>query len=212
MPKTVSVNIIAETDAKSGDGYHVYMDGYPNNSITFNKDADNLPKSDHYKIEFNLVNKQGCNLKFADKENAMWVCKVNKASDPCPSSPSDVGNEFTVLKRDSDIQLTVKNKDSNCELLAFRLNLLPHIMPDSGNPADYIPCDPISDNRNGGSGRSFAADIAVAAGGALIGAVVVLIAMPHAKAPAIIGAAIGGALLALALALGIRSLGERRSA
>ncbi len=50
MPKTVSVNIIAETDAKSGDGYHVYMDGYPNNSIPFNKAADNPPNSDHYTI------------------------------------------------------------------------------------------------------------------------------------------------------------------
>jgi hypothetical protein len=138
--------------------------------LVFNKNNDNMKKADSYDIKFTLVNTDELQLEFLqDTQHVMWVAKGSKASPPgCPKNHV-TDPEFTVTGVTANT-LDVTNTDKDECKFKFVLNFI-----DTGNNNKAVQYDPIYDNQNGGSRRSFASSTAIVGGLAFAG--VLLVAM-----------------------------------
>lgn len=137
----------------------LYDNGVATERIEFDKNKEHLDgkrmkKSDHFEIDFALVNDPPAlgvtfpNGRNDSKERAMWVAKVTPSQPGCPKSPCY--NDQFKAKQVTATNLTVVNKDDNVEELSFTIRCL---KPggDQLQDSDYVLCDPIADNKNGGT-------------------------------------------------------------
>ncbi len=115
--------------------------------LVFDKSKNNMKKADHYLIEFDLDDKSGLSLRFAP--NPMEAFWVKMDSTECPKAASYSNEVYAVGIDKSGEKLTVRNEDSRCAMFAYALRFLKK-GADPNDPANYIPFDPIGDNRNGG--------------------------------------------------------------
>jgi hypothetical protein len=138
-------------------------------TLVFNKTNDNMKKDDSYDITFTLVNTDGLQLEFLqDTNEVMWVAKGNKSSPPgCPQNHV-TDPEFTVTGVTADT-LDVTNTDKDVCKFKFVLNFI-----DTGNHNKAEQYDPIYDNQNGGSRRSFISSSAIVGGVAAVAGVLFL--------------------------------------
>lgn len=154
MSKGRYVDIFVEPDTRASCGYLFRMeeDGLQTSRLVFDKRKDNMPKSEHYKIEFKLHNTKGAKLRFSwNKEIVLWATEVfDPKGDECPPP----GSKFEGLYVDptvypQDRVLTVINTNMSEQFFAFALNFVPE-GTDEGRDTQYICYDPIGENRNGG--------------------------------------------------------------
>lgn len=148
------VDIYVEPDSTATSGYKFSMeDGKGQTStLVFNKNTDNMKKSDDYKVEFKLHNQKGAKLCFSkDKSMVLWAEVVTGTPPhPCPA-PKSSCSEFYLdpTAYIEDRLLTVINTDKTVQDISFALNFLEEGQVD-GPDAKYICYDPIVSNQNGG--------------------------------------------------------------
>lgn len=154
MSKGRYVDIFVEPDNSQPDGYAFRMEegGLKTSRLVFDKHQDDMPKSDHYRIEFKLHNTKGAKLRFSRiKENVLWATEVvDPKGDECPPA----GSSFEGLYVDpatypQDRVLEVINTDMEKQFFAFALNFVEE-GEDEGPGTRYVCYDPIGENRNGG--------------------------------------------------------------
>ena len=139
------------TFAMSGDG--VEQNGANGQKLVFDKKKHGMHQRDDHKIVFKLVKGRNAIRFTRNLANVLWVAKVGNASAPCPDETAHVPGEFFAYKvNDDQDELSVINTNmkKGGELLAFRLNFVPKGQDDISAGEQYIPYDPITDNRNGG--------------------------------------------------------------
>jgi hypothetical protein len=120
--------------------------------IEFDKKNDKMKKVDHYRIRFELDKPSKTDLRFIqDMDNVMWVHgDVTK----CPDSPCHMPAVIWVDEIDDDGEwIDVINMNLVAQQFRFTLNLADKNISNP-TPADYVPLDPIGDNKNRGSGGS----------------------------------------------------------
>jgi len=154
MSKGRYVDIFVEPDNSQPSGYafHMEVDGRKTPQLVFDKDKENMPKAEHFKIEFKLHNTKGAQLCFSKrKDKVLWATEVfDPTGDECPPP----GSSFDGLYVDptafpDDHLLKVINTDMHKQFFAFALNFVPE-GTDEGPDTQYICYDPIGENRNGG--------------------------------------------------------------
>lgn len=145
--------------------------------LVFNKTNDNIPKNDHYTIDFALQNVAGANVEFVqDKDDVIFISKGSDTHLPrCPKNAN--GNPNTPFRVDSVSAntLSVHNPDSDICFYKFALRFV-----DRGDGNKIRTFDPIFGNQNGGltvtpPGGSTSITTAFV-GGIMIGAVGIAVA------------------------------------
>ena len=113
--------------------------------IIFNKDTDQMPKVDHYRIRFDIKHFSQSQLRFApDINDVLWV----HLGAACPQAPCYMPGVIWVADMDKDGEwIDVINMDMTVENFWFTLNLVPKNDPTSKN---FVPIDPGGGNQNGG--------------------------------------------------------------
>jgi hypothetical protein len=149
--KLCTVEVIATQDSTAPHGVRFEIESDHKGGkdlLVFDKTHDGMKKHDSYRVEFDLDDKTTFKLQFAPSlADAIWVSPGSQQAPPCPTQKCDNG-EFTPVDV-SKKKLTVVNLDSSVEKMAFTLRFLKE-GDDPSNPANYIPFDPITDNRDGG--------------------------------------------------------------
>lgn len=153
MSKGRFVDIFVEPDSNEPSGYSFSMkeNGVGASILVFNKNDDNMKKSENYKIEFKLHNTKGADLVFSKIEDkVLWAMAIPEPSDACPPP----GSTFPGLYVDptafiEDRRLTVINEDKSMQHFAFALNFV-HRGEREGPNTKYICYDPVGSNQNGG--------------------------------------------------------------
>jgi hypothetical protein len=115
--------------------------------FTFNKNKNNMLKSDCYLIQFTLDDQTDRNLHFPQSaSDALWACLAADPNNPpgsCPNvAPPNPSTQMKGLAVLDDHCLLAMNKDGNSETLVFALNFDSDV-----GPAQW---DPIGDNQDGG--------------------------------------------------------------
>lgn len=166
MSKGRFVDIFVEPNSSAPSGYQFSMEdgGVGTNTLVFDKNTENMRKSEDFKIEFKLHNRKGADLCFSKvKEKVMWAMATDGPTGECPPEGSSFPGFYvdpTSFMRD-DV-LTVINTDKTQQYFSFCLNFVPRGTKEDSD-TKYILYDPIGDNRNGGTGFSAAATTAVVA-------------------------------------------------
>jgi hypothetical protein len=149
MTKRRPVTIRAFRQPSGKIDFDMIENGVATDTLIFNKDHDNMPKSDDYDIEYTLLN-DGVNLAFVNQQNrpgepVIFIAQGSATHLPdCPTGPSTTPiKEFTV-GNPTDTTLKVKNKDETVCLYKFVLRFVDR---DTGEIVEY---DPIWGNQNGG--------------------------------------------------------------
>jgi hypothetical protein len=143
--------------------------------IIFNKDTDNMPKVDHYRIRFDIKRFSQSQLRFApDINDVLWV---NQGTS-CPQSACYMPGVIWVDDMDEDGEwIDVINMDMTVLDFWFTLNLVPKNDPTSRN---FTPIDPGGGNQNGGltsmPGDGGTSPSLAFVGGLLLGAVGAVVA------------------------------------
>jgi len=154
MSKGRYVDIFVEPDDSKPGGYAFHMEegGLRSSRLVFDKDKDDLPKAEHYRIEFKLHNTRGAKLRFAkQKDKVLWATEVfEPKGDECPPA----GSSFDGLYVDptaypQDRVLSVINTNMHKQFFAFALNFIPEDERE-GPDTQYVCFDPIGENRDGG--------------------------------------------------------------
>ena len=169
-----SVDIILTPDASAPNGIRFDMtSSFKNgNELTFK----NPKKGDWFDVDFNIIDKQDTGYLFPDDpEKAMFVTPVSNLSDPCPEDWNNpqYWAQFQATKvTKGNRTLQVKNLNETVQLYKFCLWFTK--TPKANGPC--IPYDPIGNNQNAGSGRSYAmlSPVSLAIGAAEIVVVVLL--------------------------------------
>lgn len=154
MSKGRYVNIYAEPNANEPCGYSFSMEegGRAASTLVFDKNADKMKKSDDYKIEFKLHNRNGADLVFSKvADKVLCAMATPGPSSACPPEGSCLPGLYvdpaTFIQDDL---LTVINEDMTQQYFAFALNFVPRGTKE-GKGTKYICYDPIGDNRDGGT-------------------------------------------------------------
>jgi len=180
------VKIEASRNANGEIEFEMKEGGGPDTEIlVFNKNKDNIPKSEFYEVEFELKNQTatpqnpGTNLEFVTPPNPVPVMFLSKGSDKhlpkCPKGPSSTSDGQISVTGVTPTKLTVQNKDENECFYKFVLNFV-----DRDNNNQIVAFDPIWGNQNGGRSLIQSATTAAfigAAGGAAIGALFTIMAL-----------------------------------
>jgi hypothetical protein len=167
----------------------------------------NFPKNKSYDVTIDLIDNTNLGLEF-DHSDPMWVqeggnCppasgintnEIPKGSLGFPKKSGGGGDDYAKLQ--------FKNTNQKQCTLIYQLNFI----DSDGNPADP-QFDP--EFRNGGTGGRTSSTIVAAVAGALIGAAGTFLAAPNASPAKIFTIAAAGAVLALALSLGLQAMQER---
>jgi hypothetical protein len=171
MQKGRYVDIFVEPDSNSKDGYQFSMKegGVGTSNLVFNKNSDNMKKSDEYRIEFKLHNTKGAKLCFSKDTNMVfWAMEIPGPTEACPPPQStfpglyvDPGSPI------EDSVLKVINTDLSVAQFAFALNFIEEGQKD-GPTTKYICYDPIGSNQNGGTSGSRRSALYIAAGAAVV--------------------------------------------
>ncbi len=136
--------------------------------LTFNKATDNMKKTAHYKLNFDIDDSSLANadkVRFAPvNDDVMWV---SEDITQCPETECHKKHAFWVDKNVNGKKLTLINMDLKPERLRFRINLV-KVSDPGARP--FIFLDPIIGNGNNGSPESFVSAMLVT--GALTGALV----------------------------------------
>ena len=120
-----------------------------NGYLVFNKSDDQMPKKDHYLIEFDLQDFTGLNLQFQPNPmDAFWVAMGDdKTPPPCPRSASYSDQIYAIGDDVNGQSLTIRHDDRDIQYFAYSLGLI-------GDPdGTEYRCDPIGDNQDGGTSR-----------------------------------------------------------
>jgi hypothetical protein len=132
----------------SAQGLNPSVTGAGKDKFRFNKNSNNMKKTDVYLVQYVLTNAAAFNLKFPQNpDNAMWVCQVaneQQANATCQNTQCPVVNEVKAIARLSDNTILAINADSATAWYVFTLNF-----EETGNP-NYVQWDPINGNQNGG--------------------------------------------------------------
>lgn len=158
MSQDIKVDVFVEPDSNSPSGYTFSMEkgGKGASTLVFDKNAHNMKKSEHFKIDFKLHNTKGAKLRFSKlTDKVMWAMATNGPTGQCPPE----GSSFPGFYVDpasfiQDDLLTVVNEDMSVQSFSYCLNFVPD-GTDEGPDTKYIAYDPIGENRNGGSTRTF---------------------------------------------------------
>lgn len=188
---------------KVGADYHTELleNGVAkNDDLDFDKNADGLKKTDHYKLEFTIDNSQ---LADADKvrfaPSDADVMAVHTDLNTCPPTGSQLQNVFWVDKNKTGNKLQLINMDLKVEKLRFKINMVKISDPTA---TSFIELDPIIKNGNQGGSEPFS-NFAVAP--LLTGAIVGIGAAVFANAALVPQNAlvfgIGGAIVGLIVGL-----------
>lgn len=113
--------------------------------IIFNKNTDNMPKVDHYRIRFDIKHFTSTTLRFAPAiDDVLWVHQGTS----CPQAACYMPGVIWVDDMDDDGKwIDVINMDMTVLDFWFTLNLVPKSDPTSRN---FTPIDPGGGNQNGG--------------------------------------------------------------
>lgn len=154
MTKVLTVHIHVRPDSNSQNGYAFEMkeNGSTKNRLVFDKNQDNMPKTENYRVDFQLHNEKGANLRFSSlADKAMWAKPIANPSDPCPDSECHMPGIFYLDPANpiEDRKISVINTDLTHQLFAFAMNFVPEGTVE-GPDTQYICYDPIGENRNGG--------------------------------------------------------------
>ena len=145
--------------------------------LVFNKTNDNMKKTDHYDIDFRLVNEGGANLAFVMPPGD--VIYISKGSDThlprCPRNANGNPNTPFTVTNVTPTTLTVHNPDDDICFYKFALRFT-----DANDGNAIKTFDPIFGNQNGGLTTTPPSDgtstTTAFAGGILLGAVGVALA------------------------------------
>ena len=188
---------------KVGTDYHTELleGGTPKvGDLDFNKNADGLKKTDHYKLEFTIDNSQ---LADADKvrfaPSDADVMAVHTDLSLCPPTGSHLQNVFWVDKNKTGSKLQLINMDLKVEKLRFKINMVKISDPAA---TSFIELDPIIKNGNQGGAEPFS-NFAVAPllTGAIVGIGTALFANAALVPPNALVFGIGGAIVGLIVGL-----------
>lgn len=120
--------------------------------LVFNKTADGLKKTAHYKLNFKI---DDSSLSSADKvrfapadSDVMWV---STDTSQCPPSACHMDDTFWVDKNNNGQDLRLINMDLKKEDLRFKINLVKR----QNHSGGFIELDPIITNGNSGSPEGF---------------------------------------------------------
>ena len=81
MGKARAVTVTSSKDTSGKISFEMVEDGKKTDTLVFDKTKDNMKKSEHYDIQFTLVNTDGLKLEFLqDTKHVMWVAKGDKSS------------------------------------------------------------------------------------------------------------------------------------
>lgn len=139
--------------------------------LIFNKDKDDLKKTDFYKIRFEIKDFEDSALRFTpNRKDVLWV-KKGEGPGSCPTTPCHDLMDDTILlgQMDPDGEwIEVINMDMRREEFWFTLNLV-----DKTNPTStaYVPVDPGAGNQNGGEPPFTSASLTT---GAITGSIVAI--------------------------------------
>ncbi len=116
--------------------------------LIFNKTNDNIKKTDHYRVRFDINKFNQSSLRFTpNKSDALWV-KLGTDTAACPTSACHLPDTFWIDDMDPAGEwIDVINMDMAQQEFWFTLNLVPKSDPTSTN---YVPVDPGGGNQNGG--------------------------------------------------------------
>jgi hypothetical protein len=105
---------------------------------------------DHHYVEFTLVDDQtATGIRFPlNPVNAMWVMNQARCPGPKDKCEYDIMNPLAVIGEDT--LLAVNFNETNGQSFGFTLNFVRKNVADDTDPRNYIPWDPIGDNRDGG--------------------------------------------------------------
>ncbi|MEO7814812.1 MAG: hypothetical protein ABIR87_05130 [Sphingomicrobium sp.] len=179
MGNSKKLDIYVEPDKDSPNGYKFSMEekGVKTHKVVFNKNDDNMRKSQSYDVQFKVHNKMGADVAFsADPNIVMWVKKVANETDPCPDTACFLPGEFFVSSFDhNDSSVYITNTDMKVETLAFAFNFFKKGEIE-GPKTKYIRFDPIGSNQNSGltDRKSSALIIALGVG---VAAIIALVAI-----------------------------------
>ena len=123
--------------------------------LIFNKTTDNIRKTDHYRVRFDIDKFAQSPLRFTpNQSDALWV-KLGTGAASCPTSAChDLPDTFWIDEMDPNGEwIDVINMDMSQQEFWFTLNLVPKTDPTS---TTYVPVDPGGGNQNGGlPGKSY---------------------------------------------------------
>lgn len=170
MGKARAVTVTSSKDTSGKISFEMVEDGKKTDTLVFDKTKDNMKKSEHYDVQFTLVNTDGLKLEFLqDTKHVMWVAKGDKSSAPsCPKS--HVADPAFTVSGVSATVLDVVNTDPDVCKFKFVLNFI-----DKGNGNKAEQFDPIYDNQNGGFQRMPISSSAIIGGLAVAGALLILV-------------------------------------
>lgn len=120
-------------------------------AIVFNKNADGLKKTAHYKLNFKIDDSalpQGERVRFLT--NDADVMSVWTDLTQCPPQGNHMDHSFWVDKNNNGRELTLINMDLKVEKLRFQL-----FMETNGTPPVPVVLDPIVENGNNGAPEGF---------------------------------------------------------
>lgn len=153
LPRTVRVEVFPDASKEHGIGFKMFdstsgNSNQPTDELVFSK-AGKF-KNDYHRITFKLENTQGANLKFARREDALWVVEGDdKTRPPCPrTKPAQAPSGKTLrLVGRHDLELIAHNNNNErCEF-SFALGVVSATDLDEYK---VIPLDPGGSNQNGG--------------------------------------------------------------
>lgn len=137
---------------KDAQGYHTRLleGGAPKNGdLDFNKNADGLKKTAHYKLDFTIDNSDLADpdkVRFAPDDSE--VMAVHTDLSQCPQVGSQMQDTFWVDKNNTGSKLRLINMDLKVQKLRFKINLV-KVSDPAARP--FIELDPIINNGNQGT-------------------------------------------------------------
>lgn len=150
MTKRRPVTIRAFRKPNGEIDFDMIENGVATDILIFNKDNDDMPKSDDYDIEYTLRNDPGVNLAFVNRQNrpgepVIFIAEGTATHIPdCPKEPSATPIRDFTVGNPTDTTLKVKNRD---ERVCFYKFVLRFVDRDTDQIVEY---DPIWGNQNGG--------------------------------------------------------------
>jgi hypothetical protein len=120
------------------------------NTLSFSKDDFRfMSRDDHHYVEFTLEDRTSKKLRFpVNPKHAMWVINGQNCPTATDTCVYDTVEPLAVF--DGDTLLAVNLNRVKGKQLGFALNFVKD-GDDDTDPANYIPWDPIINNRDGGS-------------------------------------------------------------
>jgi hypothetical protein len=123
--------------------------------LVFNKNNDNVKKSQYYSVHFSLDDEQNAGLRFShDPDTVLWAAYVPTVTSPCVDEECHIPELFVdpAIPIEDD-KIVVINVDRTEKYFAFGFNFL---RPgDSDGPTtNYALYDPIGSNQDGGNNLS----------------------------------------------------------